>query len=246
MESNFNNSNVTLASRSSSPTPQHDFKNGYFGSSLTFNQEIQGQKHEDQSEIRFDQDRRQTAATPSTSTSPSTPQLQDQTNHLPTRQVILIFLSLSLGLFTSFLDQTLVATALPDIAKHFREGSRDLAWIPTAYLVASCGLSSAIGRLSDVVGRKTMVLASLGVFTLGSVLATISKSMLQLIIYRAVTGLGSASVQSLVMIVISDVVSLRDRGKYQGILGVVNAVGNGIGPLLGECLTETRIKKVKY
>jgi len=145
-----------------------------------------------------------------------------------------------------FLDQTLVATALPDIAKHFREGSRDLAWIPTAYLVASCGLSSAIGRLSDVVGRKTMVLASLGVFTLGSVLATISKSMLQLIIYRAVTGLGSASVQSLVMIVISDVVSLRDRGKYQGILGVVNAVGNGIGPLLGECLTETRIKKVKH
>ena len=106
------------------------------------------------------------------------------------------------------------------------------------------------GRLSDIFGRKVVLLASLTVFWLGSLACALAQvhlsaqhkadeqSMIQLIVFRAIQGIGGGGVLTLAMIIISDVVSLKERGKYQGITGVVVVLSNSCGPIIGGLLTE--------
>ncbi|KAL7424758.1 hypothetical protein Q5752_000442 [Cryptotrichosporon argae] len=164
-------------------------------------------------------------------------QLQDQTNLLPTRQVILVFVGLTCALFCSLIDQTIVTTAWPTIGRDF--GSADIAsWIGTSYLLTSTAMQPMYGRLSDIFGRKTVLLASLGVFLIGSLACSVAHSMIQLIVFRAIQGLGGGGILTLSMIIISDVVSLKERGKYQGITGAVVAMSNSLGPILGGVFTQ--------
>lgn len=163
--------------------------------------------------------------------------LQDQTNLLPTRQVIIVFAGLSCAIFCTLLDQTIVSTALPTLGRVF--GRADISsWLGTAYLLTSTAMQPMYGRFSDIFGRKIVLLVALAIFFIGSLACALAQSMIQLIVFRALAGVGGGGILTLVMIIISDVVSLKERGKYQGLIGGVVAISNSLGPLLGGIFTE--------
>ncbi|KDQ58485.1 hypothetical protein JAAARDRAFT_34295 [Jaapia argillacea MUCL 33604] len=163
--------------------------------------------------------------------------LADQTNFLPARQVIMVFLGLSVGLSCAFLDQTIVATALPRISSDLHSGQLS-SWVATAYLLTSLALTPLYGRWSDVFGRKVVLMSSLAVFWLFSLACALSKTMIQLIIFRAFQGIGGGAIITMVLIIVSDIVSLKDRGKFQGIQEGVIALSNGTGPILGGIFSQ--------
>ncbi|TFY63560.1 hypothetical protein EVG20_g6268 [Dentipellis fragilis] len=169
--------------------------------------------------------------------SSSVPQLTDQTNLLPFRKVVSVFAGLAVCLVVSTLDQTLVATALPSISSAFHAGSV-ASFIPSTYLLTSTAFQPLYGRFSDIFGRKTTLCMAMGVFMLGNLAAGFSRNVTELIVFRGIAGAGGGGIPSMAQIIMSDVVTLRDRGKYQGIIGVVIALGFGIGPLIGGVLSE--------
>lgn len=148
------------------------------------------------------------------------------------REILLVFVSLMLGMFLASLDQTIVATALPTIVGELG-GLDHLAWVVTAYLLTSTASSPLYGKLSDLYGRKLMFQVAITVFLLGSVLSGLSQSMGQLIAFRAVQGLGAGGLIVMALTIIGDVLSPRERGRYQGYMGSVFAVSSVGGPLLG-------------
>ncbi|KAJ3340785.1 hypothetical protein HDU93_006273 [Gonapodya sp. JEL0774] len=164
-------------------------------------------------------------------------ELDDQTNHLPVKQLLLVFLGCGIAIMLSMLDQTIVATALPRISSEFNEADES-SWVGTSFLLTSTAFQTLWGRFSDIWGRKVCLLTSLVIFLLGSILCGVAQSLTQLIIYRAVAGVGGGGIVTLVMVVVSDVVSIRERGKYQGLIGAAIAVAGVIGPLLGGVFSD--------
>lgn len=164
-------------------------------------------------------------------------ELQDQTRYLPRKQVILVFSAVGASLFVALLDSSIVATAVDTIASDIGNGELS-SWVGTAYLATSASFQPLWGRISDIFGRKPALLASMAVFLIGTVLCASAKTMLQLVVYRGVQGVGGAGMGVLAFITISDVVSLRERGKYEGILAAVRVLGTSLGPLLGGGLSS--------
>ncbi|KAL0952039.1 hypothetical protein HGRIS_008681 [Hohenbuehelia grisea] len=163
--------------------------------------------------------------------------LTDQTNLLPFRKLVPILLGLALCIVVSALDSVIVATALSTISAAFNAGSV-ISWVPSAYLLTSTAFQPLYGRLSDIFGRKAALCLAMGIFMAGSLAAGFSQSIVQLIVFRGIAGAGGGGIISMAQIVMSDVVSLRDRGKYQGIIGGIVALGYAIGPLIGGALAE--------
>ena len=163
--------------------------------------------------------------------------LQDQTNFLPRKQVILVFAGLSAALLVALLDQSIISTALPTITSSFHAGDES-SWLSTSYLLTSTAASPLYGRFSDIFGRKTCIIVALTGFLIGSALCAAAQSITQLIVFRAISGAFGGGIVSLVMVVVGDVVTLRERGTYQGLLGVVVAVANSGGPLVGGALAS--------
>ncbi|MEA2883133.1 MAG: hypothetical protein QOH32_2389 [Bradyrhizobium sp.] len=152
-------------------------------------------------------------------------------------EVRTILLSLMLTMFLAALDQTIVATALPTIGRQFHDVS-SLSWVITAYLLASTAVAPVFGTLSDIYGRRAMIIAALSLFVAGSVLCALAPNMPVLIIARGLQGLGGGGILPIVQTVISDVITPRERGQYQAYFsGVWTAAGIG-GPIIGGVFAE--------
>ena len=152
-------------------------------------------------------------------------------------EVRTILMSLMLTMFLAALDQTIVATALPTIGRQFGDVS-NLSWVITAYLLASTAVAPVFGTLSDIYGRRAMIITALSLFIVGSILCALAPNMPVLILARGLQGLGGGGILPIVQTVISDVVSPRERGQYQAYFsGVWVAAGIG-GPVLGGLFAE--------
>ncbi|HVC68748.1 MAG TPA: MDR family MFS transporter [Acidimicrobiales bacterium] len=147
-------------------------------------------------------------------------------------QIRLVMVGLLLGLLLASLDQTIVATALPTIASDLH-GLSHLTWVVTAYLLASTASTPLWGKLGDQYGRKIFFQAAIAIFLVGSVLSGLSRDMIELIFFRAIQGLGAGGLIVGAMASVGDVVSPRERGRYQGVFGSVFAVSSILGPLIG-------------
>ncbi|GFH34370.1 MFS transporter [Streptomyces pacificus] len=145
--------------------------------------------------------------------------------------------ALLLGLLLAALDQTIVATALPTIVSEFG-GLEHLSWVVTAYILASTAATPLWGKLGDQYGRKKLFQTAIVIFLIGSALCGIAQSMPQLIAYRAVQGLGGGGLIVLSMAIVGDIVSPRERGRYQGLFGAVFGASSVLGPLLGGLFTQ--------
>ena len=152
-------------------------------------------------------------------------------------EVRTILLSLMLTMFLTALDQTIVATALPTIGRQFNDVT-NLSWVITAYLLSSTAVAPVYGTLSDIYGRRAMIIVSMALFLIGSVLCAISPNILTLILARALQGIGGGGLLPLVQTVISDVVTPRERGQYQAYFSSVWVTAGICGPVLGGLFAE--------
>jgi len=145
-----------------------------------------------------------------------------------------------LGLLLAALDQTVVATAGPYIQQDLHIEASLYVWITTSYLVASTVLVPIYGKLSDMFGRRRILLSAIFIFLAGSFLCCKSQTTGQLIAFRALQGAGSAGLFTTAFAVVADIFSPRERGRYQGVFGGVFGLSSVIGPLVGGVITDTK------
>jgi EmrB/QacA subfamily drug resistance transporter len=149
----------------------------------------------------------------------------------------LIFLAIVLGMLLAALDQTIVATALPTIVADLGDAGHQ-SWVVTSYLLASTIVTALVGKLGDLFGRKRVFQAAVVFFVIGSVSCGLAQSMAVLVGSRALQGIGGGGITVTASALIGEVVPLRERGRYQGILGAVFGVTTVVGPLLGGYFTD--------
>ena len=152
------------------------------------------------------------------------------------RQILIAFSGLVLAMLLAALDSTIVSTALPTIVSELG-GLEHLAWVVTGYLLAQTIVTPIYGKLGDLYGRKIVLQSAIVLFLIGSALCGLSQNMTQLIMFRAVQGLGGGGLVVSTQAVVGDIVPPRERGRYQGIFGAVFGLSSIAGPLLGGYFT---------
>ncbi len=158
-------------------------------------------------------------------------------HHISIRQKIIVMIAVMSGLFLVALDQTIIATALAAITSEFDSFS-SLGFIVTAYMLTSTVTVPIAGKLSDMYGRRPVLLAGVAIFTLASLLSGAAGSVEWLIAARALQGIGGGMIMANAFTIIGDLFSPRERGKWQGFIGAVFGISSVIGPMLGGWLTD--------
>ena len=152
--------------------------------------------------------------------------------YLSHRQILVVMAGLMTGLFIAALDQSIVGTALPRITSELG-GLDKLSWVVTAYLLTATASTPLWGKISDLYGRRLLFQIAIATFMVGSLLAGFSQNIDQLIIFRAIQGLGGGGLMALAMATIGDVIPPRERGRYQGYFAAVFGTSSVLGPVLG-------------
>ena len=152
------------------------------------------------------------------------------------RQILIAFSGLVLVMLLASLDSTIVSTALPTIVSELG-GLEHLAWVVTGYLLAQTIVTPIYGKVGDLYGRKIVLQSAIVLFLIGSALCGLSQNMTQLIVFRAIQGLGGGGLIVTTQAVVGDIVPPRERGRYQGIFGAVFGLSSIAGPLLGGYFT---------
>jgi EmrB/QacA subfamily drug resistance transporter len=152
-------------------------------------------------------------------------------------QIRLIISGIVVAMFLSALDQTIVATALPTIGRELND-VQNLAWVVTAYLLTSTAVTPLYGKLSDIHGRRTMLLIAIALFLAGSLACAVSTNIYLLIAARAFQGLGGGGLISLGQTIVGDVVAPRERGRYQAYFSGIFVTASVAGPVLGGFFAE--------
>lgn len=153
-------------------------------------------------------------------------------------EIMVIVVALMLAMLLAALDQTVVATALPRIATDLH-GLNKLSWVATAYLLTSAISTPLFGKISDQFGRKKIFQFAIVLFLIGSALCGISQTMNELVVFRALQGIGAGGLMALSMTIIGDIIPPRQRGRYLGYFGAVFAISSVAGPLLGGFFTDS-------
>ncbi len=156
----------------------------------------------------------------------------DQEGYLSHRQILVVMAGLMAGMFLGALDQSIVATALPTITSELG-GLDKLSWVVTAYMVTATAVTPLWGKISDLYGRRLIFQAAIVLFLIGSLLSGLSQNITELIVFRAVQGVGGGGLFALAMATMGDVVPPRERGKYGGYFGAVFGTSSVLGPVLG-------------
>jgi EmrB/QacA subfamily drug resistance transporter len=154
------------------------------------------------------------------------------------RQVLMVFSGVLLSVVLSALDTTVVATALPTITGDLG-GLNHITWVVTVYLLAQTVATPIYGKLGDLFGRKRVFEISIGLFLLGSALCGLSRNMLELIAFRGIQGFGAGGILVLAQAIVGDLVSPRERGRYQSYFAATYGVASVAGPLIGGFLTDS-------
>lgn len=165
------------------------------------------------------------------------PEKKDDKPQRSKGKLALIMLALGMAVFLAALDVTIVTTALPTISEEF-DSIAGYTWVGSAFLLANAASIPSWGKVSDIFGRKPMLLVANIIFMVGSLIAALSYSIGMLIAARAIQGLGAGGLIILVNICIGDLFSLRIRGAFYGIIGGVWAVASAIGPIIGGAFTQ--------
>jgi EmrB/QacA subfamily drug resistance transporter len=152
-------------------------------------------------------------------------------------QILIMFSGLLVAMLMAAIDSTIVATALPTITGELG-GLNHITWVVTAYMLAQAASTPVYGKLGDLYGRKRLFQSAIAIFLIGSVLCGLSQDMLQLVLFRAIQGLGGGGLFVLSQAIVADVVAPRQRGRYQGYFGAVFGLSSVAGPLLGGIITD--------
>ncbi|EDU44169.1 conserved hypothetical protein [Pyrenophora tritici-repentis Pt-1C-BFP] len=164
--------------------------------------------------------------------------LVDQTNLLPRARLIIVFGTLAFAFLITYADQNGIAVILPTMARDLN-AQDTISWAGTSSFVGNTVFQVLYGRLSDIFGRKVVYLSALILLAVGDILCATAKNGPSLYIFRALAGIAMGGINSLTMIIVSDIVTLQQRGYYQGLLGGCIGLGNIIGPFVSAAFAET-------
>lgn len=158
--------------------------------------------------------------------------------NLNKNKMIMIMAGLMVGLLVAALDNSIIGTAMPKIIGHL-QGMEYYVWPFTSYMLTSTIAIILFGKLSDIYGRKPIIITGIITFVITSVMCGLSTNMIELIIFRGLQGIGGGILISLPFIVVGEIFSARERGKYMGILASVFGLSSVLGPILGGIITDT-------
>ncbi|CAO2655674.1 Nn.00g044770.m01.CDS01 [Neocucurbitaria sp. VM-36] len=161
----------------------------------------------------------------------------DQTNLLPKKELLVVFGALAVSLFICFVDQNGIGVALPTIGRELH-AEATISWAGTSALIANTLFQVLYGRLSDLFGRKTVFLSALALLTISDLLCGLSQNATMLYVFRGLAGVANGGITSLSMMIVSDIITLKERGKYQGILGACVGLGNMVGPFIAAAFVQ--------